>query len=176
MNRVLAWVNFGGVLALAVLCAVQWTTNRAVQLEVRRLEQVRREQAARLEEQETAARAMSADLEDFRTRLAGSLQEVREAEEKAARFERESMELAAERDAYKARIEQWAEAVAARDAQLETLQAQLQQAAAARNEATQRFNELATRYNSVVEDLNTRTRELNAQRGTNATARSATNR
>ena len=54
MNRFLHWFNLAGVLALALLCVVQWRLNRQLNLELNAAEKARQQQAARLGEQELA--------------------------------------------------------------------------------------------------------------------------
>ena len=48
MNRCLHWFNLAGVLALALLCVVQWRLNRQLNLELNAAEKARQQQAARL--------------------------------------------------------------------------------------------------------------------------------
>ena len=48
MNRFLHWFNLAGVLALALLCVVQWRLNRQLNLELNAAEKARQQQAARL--------------------------------------------------------------------------------------------------------------------------------
>ena len=48
----LHYINFFGVIVLAVLCAMQWQHDRMLNLDVNRLEKTRLEQATKLAEQD----------------------------------------------------------------------------------------------------------------------------
>ena len=78
MNRFLHWFNLAGVLALALLCVVQWRLNRQLNLELNAAEKARQQQAARLGEQEQRLKGGATDLDGFReqlTRATASLKE-----------------------------------------------------------------------------------------------------
>jgi chromosome segregation ATPase len=137
MNRVLQWVNFVGVLALACLCVVQWKVNRRLNLETADLERVRIVQDAKISEQSKTIRDQAADLDEFRTR-------VRLSEDALADAERKLRALQAERDRLATSLNQYAAAVTQRDAVIK-------QAAAEIEEAVKKFNDLATKYNGLVQ-------------------------
>lgn len=164
MNRTLQVLNLLGVLALAVLCVVQWRANRAVNLEAAGLEKVRLDQAAKLTELEKSLKGQAADLDSFREQLGKTHESLRAAEAKIATLERDARQLAAERDQLKTAVEKWADAVAVRDARLAELDQQLRQLATDRNDAVQKFNDLAGKYNAVVKDLNEARARLTGQR------------
>jgi ABC-type transporter Mla subunit MlaD len=68
-----------------------------------------------------------------------------------------------ERDQLRISVTNWADAVAARDEQLEEAAGQLARLGADRNDAVTRFNELAEKHNEVIHELNDRTRQFNEQ-------------
>jgi uncharacterized coiled-coil DUF342 family protein len=154
MNRALQYLNLLGVLALAVLCAVQWRANRAVNLEASGLERVRLDQAAKLTDLEKSFKGQAADLDSFREQLGKTHESLRTAEAKVVTLERDARQIAAERDQLKAAVEKWADAVATRDARLADLDGQLRKLVTDRNDAVKKYNELAEQYNTVVKDLN----------------------
>ncbi len=154
MNRALPILNLLGVLLLAILCVVQWRTNRQVNLEAAELTRIRHEQAARLEEQGKTISGLTADLDGFRTRLQDASTLAQETEAKLRPLEQEVRQLTQERDQLRGSVTNWAAAVAARDERLREFAAQIEELAAARNDAIGKFNALAERHNTVVNDLN----------------------
>lgn len=176
MNRVLQWFNLAGVVALAVLCLLQWRMNRQLNLDLNAAEKARQRQAARLDEQEQRLKGGASDLDGFRAQLIRATSSLRETEAKLATLDRQVKQLTNERGQLKTSVTNWAAAVAARDAQLKQAGADLKQLAADRDAAVLKFNEAATRqndlgkelerrtkeHNAVVEQLNQRTREFNA--------------
>src|SRR5687767_12487479 len=98
MNRSLQYLNFLGILALAVLCVVQWRMNRRVNLEASALEKTRLEQAARLEDQDNTIKGYAADLDGFREQLARASLDLKETEASLAAAQREIRQLNSERD------------------------------------------------------------------------------
>lgn len=153
------YVNLFGVLALSCLCIIQWRVNRELNLETQRLEQLRRDQQAQLEERDRSIQGYLADLDQFREQLTQTRQRLSETEANLAAARRELEHLGQERDQLRTSITNWAAAVAARDEQLETAASQLRQLGEDRNEAVSRFNALAERHRAVVEELNRRTQQ-----------------
>lgn len=161
MNRFIQIFNFLGILALATLCAIQWRTNRLLNLEGMRLEKTRLEQLAQIAERDRAIKGCTADLDEFRERLNLAESQLKELEGKlnVAIKERNQLaaqvtQLTAQRDQLKANLDKWIAAVAARDAVIKQSGEQLQMSVAERNEAVQKFNELAGKYNALVKDWN----------------------
>ena len=152
MNRFLHWFNLVGVLALAILCVLQWRANRQLNLEVNRREQLGLEQSARLEEQARTSAGQTSDLSSLRTHLARVSGELAQTADKLAAAERQLRQMAAERDQLKTSVTNWAAAVAARDERIKQTAAQLQTLARERNDAVKQFNELAIRHNQLVKD------------------------
>ena len=160
MNRALQVLNFLGVVALALLCGVQWRINRRLNLDVDRLERIRLEQVSQLTERDSTIKGYVADLDDFRTRLTLAEFQLKELDEKLRVMTRERNRmatevetLAAQRDQLKASLAQWQAAVAERDTALKTAGDQIQKLTADRNEAVTKFNDLAGKYNAIVKDL-----------------------
>jgi chromosome segregation ATPase len=154
MNRFLQYLNLLGVAALALLCGVQWRTNRQVNLEATGLMKAGFEQAAKLEDQDKSLKSCAVDLEGFREQLSRAHNILKVTETKAAVAEREIRQLSSERDQLKTSGTNWAAAVSTRDDQLKAANEQLHKLAEGRNETIANFNELARKYNAVVQDLN----------------------
>ena len=134
------YLNFAGVVALAVLCGFQWQTNSRVNLEAQSLQKTTLEQAAKIDEQTRTIKNDAADLDDLRGRL--SLSESALADDEATIKQ------------LKAAMDKWIAAVAQRDLALKQAGGQMQKLAAERNEAILKFNDLAGKYNAVVKQLN----------------------
>lgn len=160
--RGLQYFNLAGVLALAVLCVVQWHINRALNLQINTLEKDRIAQRARLDEQDAQLKGQLADLDSFREHVKQASQSIRSAESNLVVVRQEAAQLAAERDQLKESVTNWSNAVAERDDRLAKLSGQVQSLASERNEAIVKFNRVAEQQNQVVNDLNERTREYNA--------------
>jgi chromosome segregation ATPase len=150
----LHYVNFFGVIALAVLCVMQWRHDRQLNLEINRLEKVRLDQAGRLAEQERNVRGLDADLTQFKELLTKAQQELNETRAGFQAAERHGRQLTAQRDQLAASVTNWAAAVAIRDERLEQANARIRELADGLNASIEKFNELATNYNAVVKDLN----------------------
>jgi len=155
------YVNLFGVLVLGCLCVLQWRVNRELNLETNRLEQLRLDQQAQLEERDRSIQGYRTDLDQFRAQFTQVRDRLKETEASLADARRELEHLGQERDQLRTSVTHWAAAVAARDEQLETAASQLRQLGADRNEAVNRFNELAEQHNAVVEELNHRTQQFN---------------
>lgn len=161
MNRFLQYANLIGVAALAVLCAVQWSANRRVNLEARGLEKARLELTAKVDQQAKDIKGQAADLDTFREQLSFATRSLKEAELKLAKAGREIGQLEIEREQLKTSVTNWAAAVAARDERLKEVSTQLQKLAVERNETVARFNELAMKHEQAVTALNERTKQYN---------------
>jgi chromosome segregation ATPase len=161
MNRGLHLFNLAGVLALAVLCGVQWQSNRAVNLQVQALERTRQQQAARLKEHDQTIAGQAADLDRFRKEVTSAQAAVRQTEERSTASAQAVAQVTTERDQLKTSVAEWARAVTGREEQLQVLGTQLREVAAERNQVVTRFNELGDKLNEVVKTLNQRTRQCN---------------
>lgn len=154
MNRRLQWLNLAGVLVLAVVCALQWRRDRAVNLELNSVVKTRLEQQTRLAEQASQIAGLSDDLATFKTQLTRTQQEAAELHNRLAQAERENLQLANDREQLRQSVTNWAAAVAVRDERLATANDRIRELAADLNTSVQKFNALATNYNAVVDDLN----------------------
>jgi chromosome segregation ATPase len=134
------YLNFAGVIALAVLCSFQWQTNSRVNLEAQSLQKTTLEQAGKIDEQTRTIKNDAADLDDLRGRL--SLSESALADDEATIKQ------------LKAAMDKWIAAVAQRDLALKQASGQIQKLATERNEAILKFNDLAGKYNAIVKQLN----------------------
>jgi chromosome segregation ATPase len=162
MNRFLHWFNLAGVLALALLCVLQWRMNRQLNLDLNAAAKARQQQAARLDDQEKHLKGGASDLDGFREQLTRATASLKETELKLAALDRQVKQLTNERDQLKTSVTNWAAAVTARDTQLRQAGADLKKLADDRNAAVLKFNEVATKQNDLVKELERRTKEHNA--------------
>jgi chromosome segregation ATPase len=157
----LQYLNLFGVLILGGVCALQWRSNRELNVAANHLERLRLEQLAQLEERDRSIQGYAADLEYFREQLTRAGDRLKETEVSLAAKRKELALARHERDQLRISVTNWANAVAARDEQLEEAADQLQRLGKDRNDAVLRFNELAETHNDVVQELNERTRQFN---------------
>ncbi len=154
MNRALKWINLAGVLALAILCVIQWSRDRALNLEINRLEKARIDNEAKIQEQEKAIRGLNSDLALFKEQLTTTRSELKDTRDQLRTVELENINLSAERDQLRISITNWMEAVTLRDERIKEANERIQSLANDLNDSIGKFNELATNYNNVVADLN----------------------
>ena len=154
MNRFLRAFNLVGVIALTVLCVLQWRANRQVQLEMIALHRERLDQEARLSDQERTLGGQAEDLEQLRGQLSRALDALKVAESNRLTAESDLRQTLAERDQLRSALSNWAAAVSVRDERLQEAAAQLARLAGERDEAVREFNDLAGRFNALVKDWN----------------------
>jgi uncharacterized coiled-coil DUF342 family protein len=154
MNRLITYLNFLGVLVLAILCIIQWQANSQIDAQLGHVNQIRLDQAAKLTEQDATLNQNSSDLADLRQRLSLSESDLKEAGDKITAANQQRDEMAAQRDQLKAALDKWVAACAARDQDLKQAAEQIQKLTADRDQAIQKFNDLADKYNGVVKQLN----------------------
>jgi len=150
MNGRLKYVNLFGVLALATLCVVQWQRDRRLNLEISRLDQVRLQQAARIDEQANLLKGLNEDLGQLKTSLANEQSLRSQAEQKVLSSESTNEQLVLERDQLKAAITNWANAVALRDEHMKEANTRIEQLAADLNASIRKYNELVTNHNAAA--------------------------
>ena len=158
--RVVQVLNLLGVLALAVLCSMQWKENRQLNLQINSLEITRIQQEAKINDQAATIKADAADLDELRTRLTiaeatvkSDLLTISSLKHDLAMSQLDRRQLAGERDALKDALDKWRSAVAARDAALKDADQHLRQLIDDRNAAVLKFNDLAEKYNTLVKKL-----------------------
>ncbi len=177
MSRWLPTLNLLGVVALAVICALQWQRDRALNLELNGSEKARWQQQTKIAEQEKQLGGLTDDLALLKERLSGTKAENDEARQKLRQLEQENQSLVVARDRLQESLARWTNAVAVRDQRL----AEANESIRVANERTRtlgeqlnasilKFNELATNYNAVVEELNVARRAPGAG-ATNTAAR-----
>jgi chromosome segregation ATPase len=150
MNGRLKYMNLFGVLALAALCIAQWQRDRRLNLEVGRLDQMRLQQGAKIDEQAGLLKGLNEDLGQLKTSL-GIEQSLRsQAEQKVVSTENANLQLGLERDQLKAAITNWANAVALRDERMKEANTRIEQLAADLNTSIRKYNELVTNRNAAV--------------------------
>jgi uncharacterized coiled-coil DUF342 family protein len=154
MNRQLQFLNLFGVLALAVLCVVQWRHDRELNLEVGQLDKTRQTQEQKISEQAEFARGLAADLEHFKIQFKEQHDDLESERHKARDAENEAAKLAAERDQLKESVANWANAVTQRDALVKEANGRIESLSADLNSTIRKYNELTTNYNGVVKELN----------------------
>jgi chromosome segregation ATPase len=161
MTRLLTFLNFLGVLALAALSVQQWQVNRALNLKAADLEQIRLDQTAQIAAQDKTIKGYVADLDDFRQRLDVSEAALQKSRDVVAQRNIQINQLTAQRerllaemDDLKKSLATWQAAVAQRDASLKQDDAQITKLSADRDDAVIKFNDLAKKYKSLVEDWN----------------------
>jgi chromosome segregation ATPase len=162
MSRRLQILNLSGVLALAVLCGVQWQASRKLSHEIAATIKARDALTAKVAEQEKSIAGLTADLDAFRTQYEQAARARKEASDKNETLQRENTNLAAQVDQLKENVARWTDAVAERDERLKEARDQIQTLAVDRNAAVEKFNELAEKHNANIEQLNSRTRDYNA--------------
>src|SRR5579862_7329899 len=98
MNRFLHIFNAVGVLALAILCVIQWQANRQFNLRVIALEKDAIGMKEQLNQKEKAIKGNVADLDDFRGRLETSEEARKQSDNKLKTITGERDHLTVERD------------------------------------------------------------------------------
>jgi len=150
MKDQLKYLNLVGVLALTALCVVQWRRDRRLNLEVNRLDQVRLQQAAKIDDQANTLRGLNEDLSQLKSSLASEQTLRFQAEQKSAASEATNEQLVVERDQLKASITNWANAVALRDERMKEANARIEELAANLNATIRKYNALVTNYNAAA--------------------------
>ena len=172
MNRSLQYANLIGVAALAVLCVIQWSANRRVNLEASALEKARQELTSKVEEHEKTIKGQVTDLDTFREQLSLATTSLKETETKLAKAGREIAQLETEREQLKASVTNWAAAVTARDERLKEGNERIKQLGEEMNANIRKFNELAETHGKLVKDWNEQQARLAAMRTNSAKAAS----
>jgi len=153
MKDRLKYVNLFGVAALAALCVFQWVRDRRLNLEIKRLYQVRLELSTKIGDQANQIKGLNEDLNQLKLSLATERDLRSQTEKKAAAAEAAGEQLARERDQLKAAISNWANAVALRDERMKEANARIEQLAADLNASILKYNNLVSNYNAVVKSL-----------------------
>jgi hypothetical protein len=154
-----------GIIALAVLCTVQWQRDRKLNLEVNRLEKIRIGQEQTIAEQARAIQGSTRDLNIFKDQFADTRSNLLDARKTLEATELENTRLMDERNQLKASVTNWMHAVAVRGERLADMEKQARSLAEKVNQSVRKYNELATNYNSVVEQLNAARKQNGADAG-----------
>jgi len=154
MNDRLKYVNLFGVLALAALCVVQWQRDRRLNLEISRLDQVRLQQAAKIDDQASVLKGLNEDLGQLKNSLATEQSLRSQAEQKLRPLEEANAQVTAERDQLKAALTNWVNAVAVRDERMKEANARIERLAAQLNTSIAKYNELVTNHNAAAKAPN----------------------
>ena len=153
MNGQLKYMNLIGVVALACLCVTQWLHDRRLNLEIKRLDQVRLEQSAKIDDQANRLKGLTEDLDQLKASLVTERDLRSQIEQKFGTAEAANEQLTLERDQLKGAITNWANAVALRDERMKQANARIEELAADLNASIRKYNELVTNYNAVVKAL-----------------------
>jgi len=147
-------INLAGVLLLLGISIAGWRQNRALNLDINRLEEQTMTQNNKIADQEKSLREAASDLNEFKQQLGRAEIELQGDRAKLLESDRKAVQLTSERDQLKSNVTNWANAVAARDARIGELGEQSRALTEKLNESTGKFNALATNYNLVVKELN----------------------
>lgn len=172
MNRFLQYANLIGVTALAILCVIQWSANRRVNLEASTLEKTRLDLTAKVAEHEKTIKGQASDLDTFREQLSLATTSLKETETKLTKAGRENIQLETEREQLKSSITNWAAAVTARDERIKEANDRLKQLGEDLNASIRKFNELAETHGKLVKDWNDQQARLAAMKTNSAKATS----
>jgi len=153
MNGQLKYMNLIGVVALACLCVTQWLHDRRLNLEIKRLDQVRLEQSAKIDDQANQLKGLNEDLDQLKASLVTERDLRSQIEQKFGTAEAANEQLTLERDQLKGAITNWANAVALRDERMKEANARIEELAADLNASIRKYNELVTNYNAAVKAL-----------------------
>lgn len=159
--RLLSFINLAGVLALGVVCVAQWRGNRDLNLELARIEGIRMDQAAKLDERDRTISGQRRDIDALQAQVLSLTDALRETEGKLALEERLHSLAVSEREQLKDAVARWAQAVETRDARISENHDKIRELAERLNDVVARHNEIAASYNDVVKLLNERTVEYN---------------
>jgi chromosome segregation ATPase len=143
MNRYFASANFVGIMLLCCLSVLQWRTNSGLEDSVRRLDALRVEQSATIDQQKATITRNDADMDDLRERLSAAESDLKSALQERDQFAGEEKQL-------KKSLGLWVAAVNQRDAALKQYAEAIQKLAAQRNDAISKYNDLANKYNSLA--------------------------
>jgi chromosome segregation ATPase len=138
VSRFFSIFNLSGVVAITLLCAIQWETNSRLEARQRELDQTRIEQSAKIDEQTRELKDDAADMQDLRGRLTTWESDLGKAIAQRDQLGLENKQLGAA-------LDKWMAAVKARDAALNEVLKQ-------RNDAIAKFNDLAGKYNGLVKE------------------------
>ena len=153
MNRFLQGFNFVGVCALAVLCAMQWSTNSDLNLQIDALMTTLQNRDATIAAQKKTLQEQSDDLADLRNRLWLAEKEQEQTQTKLDAAVISLNAAIAQRNDLLSALQKWKAAVAERDAALKQANLEIEKSLADRNDAVQKYNDLANKYNALVKSL-----------------------
>ena len=143
----LIWLNGVGIVALSVLCISQWNVNRELNHGINRLEDLRQDQAEKLDERDATVVAQAHDLKNLRAHLTELTGELRKVEGELALAKNQVQML-------EENVKQWKSAVEERDKQIKFANERIR-------ELVGEFNTLAENYKMLSEELNKRIEEYN---------------
>lgn len=147
MNRLVTYFNFLGIVALAILCMIQWEADSRLNSQLNATNRIRLEQAGRLNEQDATLEQNSTDLADLRQRLALAESDLKDNGQKLdAANER--------RDQLKSELDKSVAACTTRDQEIGQASDEIKKLAGERDDAIHKFNDLADKYNALIKQMN----------------------
>ncbi|HEX4123163.1 MAG TPA: hypothetical protein VHY37_00440 [Tepidisphaeraceae bacterium] len=150
MSRFLQWLNLFGVIALAVLCCVQWSINQRLLNKIAQLEQTNHRQSAAVADLNRKLSDDATELVAVRQRLDISESARHTDEAKIGKLEADRDRMSLEAARYKKATEAWIAASNARDAVIQQANASIKELSARYAAAVAKYNELVGRYNQIT--------------------------
>jgi len=140
MRRSLQYANLFGVIALVVVCLLQWQADRRLNLELRRYDQQRNDQAVKIQGLENNLNGLNEDLTQFKGSLTDEHAARLAAEQKLRTTEHDRAQLAQESAQLRGAVSNWVNAVSIRDERLKTANERIQEQGDKLNASILRFN------------------------------------
>jgi chromosome segregation ATPase len=154
MKPGLHYSNLLGVLALALLCVLQWQHDRRLNLQLNQSERLRGEQAAKIGELEAAQKGLNEDLGQIKQAFSAKERAGAQAEHELALNLGTNQLLKAEQERLKSALSNYAQTVAIQNERIKEANHRIEGLASNLNESIRKFNDLVTNYNGVVGELN----------------------
>jgi len=150
MNQFLKYLNFLGILALALLCAGQWKTNSWLNAQLFTWHEKSNQQAVTITQQAQTLKENAADLDDFRQRLTLAESQLTKAETDLVTTRQQRDHLAALRDKLLAAVTQRDQVIKEQTDGLNKQVDSIHLLEHERDQAIVKFNDLVTKYNALV--------------------------
>ena len=146
--------NLLGVLALALLCVVQWQHDRRLNLQLNQSERLRREQATRIGDLEAAQKGLNEDLGQIKQAFSAKQRAGAQVDHELALNLSTNQLLRAEQERLKSALTNYTQTVAIQNERIKEANHRIEDLASNLNESIRKFNDLVTNFNGVVGELN----------------------
>jgi chromosome segregation ATPase len=154
MNKIVTYLNFLGILALALLCGNQWAVNSRLNADLAAMQNKADAQAAESAKQADTIKQNTADLDDLHERLTVAETQLHQNQTELTKVRAERDQAKAEQAQLLEQRQRFADAVTQRDQliaqQNDAIRKQadsIHQLQSARDDAVKRFNDLVVQYN-----------------------------